>query len=63
VCRSSEAKKPIEWQADFFAAAVLDCLTGAAKRFYQQWDFAALPSHPYRLFVSYRQLEAMMQDS
>jgi len=23
VCRSSEAKKPVEWQADYFAAAVL----------------------------------------
>jgi hypothetical protein len=46
-----------------FVAVVLDCLTDAAKRFYQQWDFAELPGHPYRLFVSYRQLEAMMQDA
>jgi GNAT superfamily N-acetyltransferase len=45
-----------------FVAVVLDCLTDAAKRFYQQWDFAELPGHPYRLFVSYRQLEAMMRD-
>ena len=46
-----------------FVAVILDCLTDAAKRFYQQWDFAELPGHPYRLFVSYRQLEAMMQDN
>lgn len=46
-----------------FVAVVLDCLTDATKRFYQQWDFAELPGHPYRLFVSYRQLEAMMQDA
>ncbi len=43
-------------------AVILDCLTDAAKRFYQKWDFAELPGHPYRLFVSYRQLEAMMQE-
>lgn len=46
-----------------FVAVVLDCLSDAAKQFYQQWDFAELPGHPYRLFVSYQQLEAMMRDS
>lgn len=45
-----------------FVAVVLDCLNDAAKSFYQRWDFQELPGHPYRLFVSYRQLEAMMED-
>jgi GNAT superfamily N-acetyltransferase len=43
-----------------FVAVILDCLTDAAKSFYQKWDFEELPGHPYRLFVSYQQLEAMM---
>jgi GNAT superfamily N-acetyltransferase len=45
-----------------FVAVILDCLTDAAKRSYRKWDFAELPGHPYRLFVGYRQLEAMMRD-
>jgi len=44
-----------------FVAVILDCLTAAAKTFYQKWDFEELPGYPYRLFVSYRQLEAMMR--
>lgn len=43
-----------------FVAVILDCLTEDVKRFYQKWDFAEMPGHPYRLFVSYRQLEAMI---
>ena len=46
-----------------FVAVILDCLTDAAKSFYQKWDFEELPGHPYRLFVSYQQLEAMMTES
>ena len=46
-----------------FVAVVLDCLNDAAKAFYQKWDFQELPGHPYRLLVSYHQLEAMMTDS
>ena len=45
-----------------FVAIILDCLNDAAKALYQKWDFQQLPGHPYRLFVSYRQLEAMMCD-
>lgn len=45
-----------------FVAVIIDCLNDAAKAFYQRWDFQELPGHPYRLFVSYRQLEAMMMD-
>jgi GNAT superfamily N-acetyltransferase len=45
-----------------FVAVILDCLTDVAKSFYRRWDFEELPGHPYRLFVSYQQLEAMMSD-
>jgi GNAT superfamily N-acetyltransferase len=43
-----------------FVAVILDCLSNRAKTFYRKWDFQELPGHPYRLFVSYRQLQAMM---
>jgi len=43
-----------------FVAVILDCLNDTAKGFCQKWDFQELPGHPYRLFVSYRRLEAMM---
>lgn len=42
-----------------FVAVILDCLSNAAKAFYQKWDFQELPGHPYRLFITFRQLEAM----
>jgi GNAT superfamily N-acetyltransferase len=45
-----------------FIAVVLDCITVGAKVFYQQWDFQELPGHPYRLFISYRQLETLMTE-
>lgn len=45
-----------------FVAVILDCLNDAAKQFYQQWDFAELPGHPYRLFLSAKRLEAMMEE-
>lgn len=44
-----------------FIAVVLDCLNDAAKAFYQRWDFQELPGHPYRLFLSAKHLEAMIQ--
>ena len=46
-----------------FVAVILDCLSDTAKTFYLKWDFQELPGHPYRLFVSHRQLEAMMKAS
>lgn len=46
-----------------FIAVILDCIGDAAKVFYQQWDFAGLPGHPYRLFLSAKQLEMMMKES
>jgi len=44
-----------------FVAVILDCLNDTAKAFYEHWDFRALPGYPYRLFVSAKQLEAMMR--
>lgn len=44
-----------------FIAVVLDCLGDSAKSFYAQWDFAELPGHPYRLFLSAKRLEAMTE--
>ena len=44
-----------------FVAVILDCLNDAAKAFYERWDFQELPGHPYRLFVSAKQLDAMMK--
>lgn len=43
-----------------FVAVVLDCIDDAAKAFYQHFDFAELPGHPYRLFLTAAQLDAMM---
>ena len=45
-----------------FIAVILDCIGDAAKSFYQQWDFQELPERPYRLFLSAKQLEAMMKE-
>jgi len=42
-----------------FVAAILDCIDDEAKAFYQRFDFAELPGHPYRLFVSAAQLAAL----
>ena len=44
-----------------FVALILDCIDDKAKSFYQRFDFQELPGHPYRLFVSAQQLEAMMK--
>ncbi|MBN2578984.1 MAG: GNAT family N-acetyltransferase [Pirellulales bacterium] len=43
-----------------FIAVILDCLNASTKKFYQHWDFAELPGHPYRLFLSAKCLDAMM---
>lgn len=43
-----------------FIAVILDCVDDTAKAFYQRFDFAELPGHPYRLYVSWAQLDAMM---
>ncbi|MEW6366351.1 MAG: GNAT family N-acetyltransferase [Acidobacteriota bacterium] len=43
-----------------FVAVILDCINDEARTFYQKWDFASMPGHPYRLFLSARRLDAMM---
>jgi GNAT superfamily N-acetyltransferase len=48
-------------QAFPFVAVVLDCVSDSAKSFYHRWDFAELPGHPYRLYLSAKTLEAMVQ--
>ncbi len=44
-----------------FVAVILDCVDDAAKTFYQRWDFREMPGHPYRLYLSAGDLEAMMK--
>jgi GNAT superfamily N-acetyltransferase len=44
-----------------FIAVILDCVDDAAKAFYQHFDFAELPGHPYRLYLSAKKLDAMMK--
>jgi len=44
-----------------FVAVLLDCLNDAAKAFDQRHDFAELPGQPYRLFLSTKLLEALME--
>jgi GNAT superfamily N-acetyltransferase len=46
-----------------FIAVILDCVSDAAKAFYRRYDFEELPGHPYRLFLSARRLEALMQEA
>lgn len=44
-----------------FVAVILDSINDRAKRFYQTFDFEELPGYPYRLFLSAKQLETLMQ--
>lgn len=44
-----------------FVAVILDCIDDAAKSFYQRFNFHEVSGHPYRLFLSAAQLEAMMK--
>jgi GNAT superfamily N-acetyltransferase len=46
-----------------FIAVILDCIDDKAKAFYRHYDFTELPGHPYRLFITSAQLEAMMTGS
>jgi GNAT superfamily N-acetyltransferase len=43
-----------------FVAVIIDCINDEVKAFYQKWDFQELPGSPYRLYLSTKQLEAMM---
>jgi hypothetical protein len=44
-----------------FMAMILDCVDDEAKAFYQHYDFQELSGHPYRLFLTTKQLQAMMR--
>jgi GNAT superfamily N-acetyltransferase len=44
-----------------FIAVILDCVNESAKAFYSRWDFAQLPGYPFRLFLSAKHLEAMIE--
>jgi GNAT superfamily N-acetyltransferase len=44
-----------------FIAVILDCINDESKSCYQKWDFRALPGSPYRLYLSTKQLQAMIQ--
>lgn len=46
-----------------FIAVILDCIDEGAKAFYQRFDFRELPGHSHRLFLSARQLAAMMESN
>ena len=46
-----------------FIAVILDCVDDTSKAFYQHFNFAELPGHPYRLYLSANQLKAMMTGS
>ena len=43
-----------------FVAVILDCVDQSAKEFYQRFDFEPLPGYPMRLFLSFKQLDKMM---
>ena len=45
-----------------FVAVLLDCVDAPAKQFYLRWDFRELPGRPMRLFLSARELKAMVGD-
>lgn len=44
-----------------FVAVLLDCIDDGAKAFYRHFDFEELPGHPYRLFLSAKLLDKMME--
>jgi GNAT superfamily N-acetyltransferase len=44
-----------------FIAVILDCLDESAKSFYQKWDFQELPRYPFRMILSAKRLESMME--
>jgi GNAT superfamily N-acetyltransferase len=44
-------------------AVILDCINDESRSFHQKWDFQSLPGSPYRLYLSAKQLGAMIQES
>jgi GNAT superfamily N-acetyltransferase len=45
-----------------FVAVIVDCINDEARTFYPQWDFRPLSGHNNKLFLSWRQLQAMVTD-
>lgn len=45
-----------------FVAVILDCIDDNARAFYGRFDFQPLPGHPYRVFLSAKQLDLMMAE-
>jgi GNAT superfamily N-acetyltransferase len=43
-----------------YVAVIVDCLSDRAKTFYRQWDFRELPGNPNRLFLSFDELDRLM---
>mgnify|MGYP001548569931 CR=1 FL=1 len=43
-----------------FVAVVLDSLDDRSRMFYARWNFQQVPGNPYRLFLSYQTLAALM---
>lgn len=44
-------------------AVILDCIDDTAKAFYQQFQFAEMPGHPYRLYLTAQQLDLMLRST
>jgi hypothetical protein len=44
-----------------FVAVILDCVDDVARAFFQNCDFATLPGHLNRLYLSAAQLAAMVK--
>jgi len=64
-CLVAQALKDCDVAGQTFAfiAVVIDCVNENAKSFYRQWDFAELPGHPFRLFLSAKTLAAIAKGS
>jgi GNAT superfamily N-acetyltransferase len=54
------------WDADRafgIVAVILDCVNGSAKAFYQRADFEEMPGRPYRLYLSAKLLDLIVNGS
>lgn len=45
-----------------FVAVVVDCLDENSRAFFMQYDFQPIPANPFRLFLSTRHLDVMIND-
>jgi len=44
-----------------FVLVIVDCVGDNARSFYERFEFTPLPGQPYRMYLSAKQLDAMMQ--